>query len=80
MDIAFETYLEIGTSDLLVSTCCLQDPLYMEVCKTYSSLCIGLGKQNMTISHNILLIMSVVDGLMLRITHLCLSFSHFKQI
>ncbi len=61
MDIVVETYLEIGTSDLLVSTCRLQDPLYMEVRETHSSLSIGLGKQNITISHNILLIMSVVD-------------------
>ncbi len=31
MNIVFETFLEIGTSDLLVLTCRLQDPLYMEV-------------------------------------------------
>jgi hypothetical protein len=31
MDIMVETFLEIGTSDLLVSTCHLQDPLYVEV-------------------------------------------------
>ncbi len=30
MDIVVETFLEIGVSDLLVSTQCLQDPLYME--------------------------------------------------
>jgi hypothetical protein len=28
IDIMFETFLEIGVSDLLVSTGCLQDPLY----------------------------------------------------
>ena len=28
MDIVFETFLEIGVSDLLVLTRCLQDPLY----------------------------------------------------
>jgi hypothetical protein len=31
MDILVETFLEIGVSDLLVSTRRLQDPLYMEV-------------------------------------------------
>jgi hypothetical protein len=31
MDIVVETFLEIGVSDLLVSTQCLQDQLYMEV-------------------------------------------------
>jgi hypothetical protein len=31
MDIMVETFLEIGVSDLLVSTRRLQDPLYMEV-------------------------------------------------
>jgi hypothetical protein len=31
MDIVVETFLEIGVSDLLVSTQRLQDPLYMEV-------------------------------------------------
>ncbi len=31
MDIMVETFLEIGVSDLLVSTQCLQDPLYLEV-------------------------------------------------
>jgi hypothetical protein len=31
MDIKIETFLEIGVSDLLVSTHRLQDPLYMEV-------------------------------------------------
>jgi hypothetical protein len=31
MDIMVETFLEIGTSDLLVSTCCMQESLYMEV-------------------------------------------------
>ncbi len=80
MDIVVESFLEIGTSDLLVWTCRLQDPLYMEVWETYSSLSIGLGKQNITISHHILLIMSVVEWLMLRITHLCLPFSNFKFI
>ncbi len=34
MDILVETFLEIGVSDLLVSTQCLQDPLYMEVWET----------------------------------------------
>ncbi len=58
MDIVVETFLEIGVSDLLVSTQCLQDPLYMEVRETYLSLSIGLGKQNFMISHDILLIMS----------------------
>jgi hypothetical protein len=31
MDIVVETFLEIGVSDLLVSTQRLQDPLYMKV-------------------------------------------------
>jgi hypothetical protein len=31
MDIVVETFLEIGVSDLLVSTQPLQDPLYVEV-------------------------------------------------
>jgi hypothetical protein len=31
MDIVVETFLEIGVSDLLVSTRRLQDPLYMEL-------------------------------------------------
>ncbi len=31
MDIMVEIFLEIGVSDLLVSTRCLQDPLYMEI-------------------------------------------------
>ncbi len=80
MDVVVETYLEIGTSDSLVSTCHLQDPLYMEVWETYLSLSIGLGKWNITISHNILLIMSVVDWLTSHITHLCLPFSNLKLI
>ncbi len=80
IDIVVETFLEIGVSDLLVSTQCLQDPLYMELCKTYLSLSIGLGKWNFMISHNILLIMSVVEWLTSRITHLCLPFSNFKLI
>jgi hypothetical protein len=59
MDIVVETFLEIGVSDLLVSA--LQDPLYMEVWEMYVSSSIGLGKQNFMISHDILLIMSVVE-------------------
>ncbi len=31
LDIVFETFLEIGVSDLLVSTRRLQDPLYLEL-------------------------------------------------
>ncbi len=31
MDVVVETFLEIGVSDLLVSTRCLQDPLYLEL-------------------------------------------------
>jgi hypothetical protein len=31
MDIVVETFSEIGVSDLLVSTQCLQDPLYLEL-------------------------------------------------
>jgi hypothetical protein len=31
MDIVFETFLEIGVSDLLVLTQRLQDPLYLEL-------------------------------------------------
>ncbi len=31
IDIVVETFLDIGTSDLIVSTCHLQDALYMEV-------------------------------------------------
>jgi hypothetical protein len=80
MVIVVETCLEIGVSDLLVSTQHLQDPLYMEVWETYLSLSIGLGKQNFMISHDILLIMSVVEWLTLHITHLCLPFSSFKLI
>ena len=80
MDIVVETFLEIGESDLLVSIRCWQDPLYLELWETYLSLSIGLGKQNFMISHNILLIMSVVKWLTLRITHLCLLFSNFKLI
>ncbi len=37
-------------------------------------------KQNFMISHDILLIMSVVERLTLHITHLCLPFSNFKLI
>ena len=69
MDIMVETFLEIGVSDLLVSTQCLQDPLYMEASETYLSLSIGLGKQNFMISHDISLIMSVVEWLTTCITH-----------
>ncbi len=72
MDIVVETFLEIGVSDLLVLTWHLQDPLYLELWETYLSLSIGLGKQNFMLSHDISLIMSVVEWLTLRITLLCL--------
>ncbi len=71
MDIGVETFLEIGVSDLLVLTQHLQDLLHMEVWETYLSLSIGLGKQNFMISHDILLIISVVEWLTSGITHLC---------
>ena len=61
MDIVVETFLEIGVSDLLVLTWHLQDPLYLELWETYLSLSIGPGKQNFMISHDISLIMSVVE-------------------
>jgi hypothetical protein len=61
MDIVFETFLEIGVSDLLVLTRRLQDPLHRTMKHTYLSLSIGLGKRNFMISHDISLIMFSVS-------------------
>ncbi len=80
MDIMVETFLEISVSDLLVLTQRLQDPLYLELWETYLSLSIGLGKGYLMISHDISLIMSIVEWLTSCITHLCLLFSNFKLI
>ncbi len=76
IDTSIEGFLEIGASDLFVSTWRLQEPSYKEVWETYSSLSIGLGKQII----QILLIVGFLEWLASCITLLSLPVSNFKLI